>query len=238
MWDFGDGTTSSAPNPTHWYEIPGDYEVTLVVSSIGGCSDTLGLGAAVLVYSSPIAAFTLQQIIFPEPGSEYEFINNTTGADLYNWGFGNGEQTDEYQPTYQYPTYGGYFVTLTAINEFGCADTAVHYLNVDLNAHLFVPNAIGIGQPGEVGVFLPKGTGIEDYHIWIFDKWGSLIWESTTVINGIPAEGWYGVYKGQTVPQGSYIWKIDATFIDGEIWEGQEHSNSSTSNTGSIMVLY
>ena len=238
MWDFGDGTSSTAPNPTHYYEIPGDYEVTLIVSAIGGCTDTLALGAAVSVYPSPIADFTMQQVIFPEPGSEYDFFNNTIGADVYNWDFGNGEQTDEYQPTYEYPSYGGYFVTLTAINEFGCADTSVQYLNVDLTTDLFVPNAMGIGEPGEAGVFLPKGTGIQDYHVWIFDNWGNLLWESTALVNGSPAESWDGQYKGKYVPQGSYVWKIDATFIDGEIWEGQEHSGGSTSNTGSIMVLY
>ncbi|MGB1317682.1 MAG: PKD domain-containing protein, partial [Flavobacteriales bacterium] len=48
-WNFGDGTTSTAPNPTHYYEIAGDYEVTLIVSAPGGCTDTLALGAAVSV---------------------------------------------------------------------------------------------------------------------------------------------------------------------------------------------
>ncbi|MGB1319079.1 MAG: gliding motility-associated C-terminal domain-containing protein, partial [Flavobacteriales bacterium] len=129
-------------------------------------------------------------------------------------------------------------VTLTAINEFGCADTAVHYLNIELNTHLYVPNAMGIGEPGEAGVFLPKGTGIEDYHVWIFDNWGNQLWESTALINGSPAESWDGQYKGQYVPQGSYVWKINATFVDGEIWEGQENTGGNTSNTGSIMVLY
>ncbi|MBN2274468.1 MAG: PKD domain-containing protein [Bacteroidales bacterium] len=28
-WDFGDGTLSSTPNPTHYYELPGRYLVTL-----------------------------------------------------------------------------------------------------------------------------------------------------------------------------------------------------------------
>jgi PKD repeat protein len=238
FWDFGDGTTSNLPNPSHLYDIPGDYNVTLIVSSPGGCSDTLELGAAVSAYPSPIADFTPNAISFPEPGNEFEFVNNSTGATLYNWDFGNGVQSDEFQPIYDYPTYGGYFVTMTAINEFGCADTAVHYVNVDLLTTLWVPNAMGIGEMGEAGIFIPKGTGIADYHLWIFDNWGNLIWESTALQNGSPAEGWDGYYKGKTVPQGSYVWKINAVFVDGEIWPGMEHSNGNTSNTGSIMVLY
>jgi hypothetical protein len=129
-------------------------------------------------------------------------------------------------------------VTLTAINEFGCADTAVHYINVESNTTLYVPNALGIGQPGNAGIFIPIGTGIEEYHLWIFDNWGNLLWETQALDNNSPAEGWDGQYKGQYVPQGSYVWKLDATFIDSEIWEGQESSNGKTSNTGSVMVLY
>ncbi|MCB9185392.1 MAG: HYR domain-containing protein [Flavobacteriales bacterium] len=237
-WDFGDGTTSNLPNPTHLYEIPGTYDVSLIVEADGGCTDTLELDASVSVYPSPIADFTPSQITIPEPGSEYEFVNNSIGADLYNWNFGNGDQTDEFQPTYEYSTYGGYYVTLTAINEFGCADTAVHYISVDLQTSLFVPNALAVNEEGEAGLFLPKGTGIAEYHLWIFDNWGNQLWETTALENGSPAVGWNGWYKGKPVPQGSYVWKINATFVDGEVWEGMEYSNGTTHNTGTVMVLY
>ena len=41
QWDFGDGESSIQKSPTHMYEAPGDYDVTLVVIAGGGCSDTL-----------------------------------------------------------------------------------------------------------------------------------------------------------------------------------------------------
>ena len=37
LWDFGDNTTSTAINPTHFYTSPGTYTVTLVVSDTNGC---------------------------------------------------------------------------------------------------------------------------------------------------------------------------------------------------------
>jgi gliding motility-associated-like protein len=40
-WDFGDGNTSSAPNPYHTYSALGDYDVTLIVTSGLDCKDTL-----------------------------------------------------------------------------------------------------------------------------------------------------------------------------------------------------
>lgn len=37
FWDFGDGSTSTDVNPSHYYTSPGTYTVTLVVSDTNGC---------------------------------------------------------------------------------------------------------------------------------------------------------------------------------------------------------
>ncbi|MGE3166346.1 MAG: PKD domain-containing protein [Planctomycetota bacterium] len=36
FWDFGDGSTSTEPNPVHTYQAPGAYAVTLTVTGLGG----------------------------------------------------------------------------------------------------------------------------------------------------------------------------------------------------------
>lgn len=40
MWDFGDGNTSTAENPTHTYQNTGNFTVTLTVSGTGSCSSS------------------------------------------------------------------------------------------------------------------------------------------------------------------------------------------------------
>ena len=40
LWDFGDGTTSDAQNPSHLFENPGWYDVTLTVTNSCNCSNT------------------------------------------------------------------------------------------------------------------------------------------------------------------------------------------------------
>ncbi len=40
-WDFGDGTTSSLSNPSHFYSIPGKYNAVLTVTSAGGCIEQM-----------------------------------------------------------------------------------------------------------------------------------------------------------------------------------------------------
>ncbi len=40
-WDFGDNNSSSLENPSHTYAAEGDYDVTLTVSDINGCTDQI-----------------------------------------------------------------------------------------------------------------------------------------------------------------------------------------------------
>ncbi|MFN4122310.1 MAG: gliding motility-associated C-terminal domain-containing protein [Flavobacteriales bacterium] len=41
FWDFGDGNTSTTRNPTHVFGDTGTYVVTLVVTDVNGCTDTI-----------------------------------------------------------------------------------------------------------------------------------------------------------------------------------------------------
>jgi gliding motility-associated-like protein len=40
-WSFGDGTTSTLPNPTHTWSLPGDYTIQLIATNSAGCKDTI-----------------------------------------------------------------------------------------------------------------------------------------------------------------------------------------------------
>ncbi|MBI5539889.1 MAG: PKD domain-containing protein [Bacteroidia bacterium] len=51
-WNFGDGNTSNLENPTHKYIQEGEYTITLIVSTIHQCSDTLSLFRAVVAKSA------------------------------------------------------------------------------------------------------------------------------------------------------------------------------------------
>ena len=55
-WDFGDGTTSTAKNPQHYYTQSGYYTVTLIVQDTGSCNfaDTLAKNLLVLSNTSTV----------------------------------------------------------------------------------------------------------------------------------------------------------------------------------------
>lgn len=238
QWDFGDGTTSDEASPYHFYENPGQYSVTLIITNAHGCMDTLTVDSAVFAYPRPTAGFVPVMLSAPEPGSAFQMVNTSINASDYLWTFGDGGNSTLAGPTYDYPEFGSYTIILNATNEYGCTDTAMAHVYVELVSGLFVPNAVAIGEFSDAGAFLPKGEGIGQYHAWVYDKWGNILWESTELINGSPAEGWDGRYKGHYVPQGAYVWKIKAVFKDGEAWEGMPQPYGKPKTTGSVMVMF
>ncbi|MEX1001067.1 MAG: T9SS type B sorting domain-containing protein [Crocinitomicaceae bacterium] len=82
FWDFGDGNTSTAFEPSHNYQNPGDYTVMLVVSDATGCflPDTAYIDVSIQLFQGQ--AGTMSDTICP--GTSVELF--ATGGDSYSWG--------------------------------------------------------------------------------------------------------------------------------------------------------
>jgi gliding motility-associated-like protein len=110
-------------------------------------------------------------------------------------------------------------------NEYGCFAQKDTTINTFFDHRLNVPNALTPNEGiGDQTIFLPKGKGIEKYRLQIFNAFGELLWETDKLKeDGQPAEGWYGDFKGNPLPQDVYVWKITATFKDGTIWDDKRY---------------
>ncbi|THU39272.1 T9SS type B sorting domain-containing protein [Niastella caeni] len=208
-WTFGDGGTSTSVSPSYTYNNTGVYTVTLIVSSQGKCSDTLVQTNLINVKEYPEASFTVspvENVPIEMHLANFAFANTSKGATTYKWDFGDGSyfpSTANASHQYQYP--GNYTVTLHAINDIGCEDTAVRkFLMVIPDKVLIVPN-----------VFSPNGDGINDKweiaglrgvtncSVEIFNRWGQSIYNS----NGYSTP-WDGSWKGKPVPIATYYYVI------------------------------
>lgn len=109
-WDFGDGTTSTALNPSHAYTTPGYYVVCQTVvdycNSISHC-DTIGV-----CVDTAKAAFS-----FSNTGLLFNFINTSANANTYAWDFGDGNFSTQQNPTHVYTAHGVYYVCLIITND-------------------------------------------------------------------------------------------------------------------------
>ena len=76
LWDFGDGQTSPAENPTHTYTAEGTYTVTLITKNQIGCMTTLSHGP----YSVVVPEIEIPNIFSPNAdGINDRFNVNYTG---------------------------------------------------------------------------------------------------------------------------------------------------------------
>lgn len=81
FWDFGDNTTSTDVNPSHFYSAPGDYNVTLVVSDTNGCyePDTSEFIVSIGIFEGAI----VQPPTPVCPGIPYQL--EASGGSTYAW---------------------------------------------------------------------------------------------------------------------------------------------------------
>lgn len=87
-WDFGDGGSASASNPSHTYTSTGFFDVQLIATSTFGCVDSVT--KSIEVREPPVSDFTLSPDSSCAP-VVVGFTNNSTGiAASYSWSFGNG----------------------------------------------------------------------------------------------------------------------------------------------------
>ncbi len=112
LWLFGDSTTSTLQNPTHFYNDTGKFTIQLIVWN-GGCSDTL-IYKDYIQINAPIGRF----IFTMDCKKPYEriFTDQSIGADEWNWDFGDGSISTKKSPIYTYAAAGIYDVTLLVKN--------------------------------------------------------------------------------------------------------------------------
>ncbi len=79
IWDFGDGTTSTAQNPTHTYVNIGAYTVTLTAANICG-SDTMVKTDYIKVYCASSGGSQAYEYI---AGAAVADLNNSSGPSPY-----------------------------------------------------------------------------------------------------------------------------------------------------------
>jgi len=120
-WDFGDGETSTHRNPTHRYENPGSYTVTLTVSGPGG-SDTLAKTDYIQVTESikrPVARIDAEPMMGRVP-LQVRFTDRSLNKPTsYQWDFDDGTYSTLQNPSHTFNRPGIYRTRLTVSNSAG-----------------------------------------------------------------------------------------------------------------------
>ncbi len=122
-WDFGDGNTSTAANPTHTYEVPGCYTVRLSRTA-QGCPSVVFASECIRVDPQPDVWYANDNNIGCVLPHVVNFSAISSSAVSWSWDFGDGNTSEEQNPTHSFESFGEFPVTLTVTNVFGCTNSA------------------------------------------------------------------------------------------------------------------
>lgn len=209
QWDFGDGTGSTDIYPEHLYTQPGRYPVRLIANDPNTCNLTDDTVKFITIMPPPVAAFSFQPNK-PQENTPTVFTNESTGAAHYWWDFGDGNTSTEVNPTYQYFKTGTYDVCLIATTQFGCQDTVCQTVSAIVNPLYDVPTAFSPNGDGINDIWEIKGFGVVKYDMKIFNRWGQLMFHSTS-----QKQGWDGRFNGAIQPMDAYAFVLNIEFSDG-----------------------
>ncbi|MBP8849869.1 MAG: gliding motility-associated C-terminal domain-containing protein, partial [Breznakibacter sp.] len=232
-WEFDDGATSSLRHPTHTFQDPGVYTVTLTAQGPDGIDATSTM--VITVRPHPVADFSATPEVVYVPGDQVRFYNFSVDAVAYKWYFGHdNDMSIERNPIYEYPETGVYSVALMVENIYHCTDSVykADFITAKQQGFIVFPNAFtprgdsnvtgGISSTDKNAIFRPIFKYVDQYEIQIFNQWGQMVYSSNSI-----DEGWNGEFNGQIVPQGVYVWKVTGKFLSGK----------GFSDVGNVMVV-
>ena len=91
---------------------------------------------------------------------------------------------------------------LYVTDENGCKNS--DSVMVNMKGNLFVPNSFTPNDDGNNDYFEVKGEQIKDYKIWIFNRWGQLVFYNSDI-----SKSWDGYFRNLPAEVGGYVWEIE-----------------------------
>jgi gliding motility-associated-like protein len=211
VWNFGNGTsTEQVGQVGYQFTQQGCYDISLTVTNPQGCTATETNFNVACVYESPVAVAGADPTEVTTLEPLVAFSNNSENASSYAWNFGDGTYGFAFEPFHVFPPVAGdYLVSLVAMNEVGCTDTAYVSIHVEETLIYYVPNSFTPNNDEKNQEFMPilsQGYKNGTYRLRIFNRWGELVFESLD-----PSRGWGGDYgpNHTDCQSGTYTWVLN-----------------------------
>lgn len=211
VWNFMGVTTNSCY--VNYPLSSGTYTAQLTTIGYNGC---IGVSPVitVTVFPRPIAYFDYTP---EEPNilmNDISFTDKSTiGLPITNWfwDFGDtyvttaNDTANTQNASHTYNNAGIYDVKLIVTNSFGCVDSITKLVKIDDDCVVYIPNVFTPTKIGNNDVFKISGVGFqtEGFNMFIYDRWGDLIYQTTDVY-----KGWDGTSNGLLMKSATYAYKI------------------------------
>jgi gliding motility-associated-like protein len=168
-WQFGDGDSSTANNPVHFYQDSGTYYVSLITTTDSGCSNS----TMDTLYKYP--SFTLDFTYTDTcAGLAVNFVNTSTATagtiDDYLWEFTGGVTYTTTNVQHQFATPGTTIVRLLGTHNNYCRDSVDKVVVIDpLVSADFKVNGLCMNDSVTFINTSTVGSGVVSNAIWNLD---------------------------------------------------------------------
>lgn len=207
FWDFGDGNTSNEISPTHIYETPGIYSVSLSIESPLGCFVAADFPDLINILATPEAGFSLTPTELSSANPTVQVNDASINSVDWRYLFSNQGTSTMANPSFTFRDTGQQQIVQIVTAPSGCRDTAIQFIDVIPFVQWFMPNAFTPNRDGVNDIFIGNGSleGATNFVFTIWNRWGELIFETDDI-----SVGWNGRKNnsGRDSPLGVYLYVL------------------------------
>ena len=232
-YSFSNGDQFNLPNQDtlfHTIAQPGDYDLSVIITSIHGCIYNGFFDDLLTVTPMPSANFTLSK----NPVTWFETTvqtNDISSGNIaqYDWTSPGATQitSNGSSAIISYPegVMATYPIMLTVTTVDGCSDSISIDIEVVSDVIFYAPTAFtpDDDEHNQVWSFYVEGIDNANFNLAIYNRWGEIIWETND-----PHAYWDGYYNGVKVQPGTYVWRA---------WYKELDTDGKTIKTGMIHVI-
>ncbi len=200
QWSGPNNFNSNAQNPV-LSNVTDNMSGLYTVSVTHACG-TATASVQVMVYSNPEINFSVQHESCKDM-NDGQILTTVQGTEPIQYNWSNSATTAELISL----SSGMYSLTVTDAN--GCSASQTTTINKGEHDCFFIPTVFSPNGDGNNDVLYVRAHGVKEMIFRIFDRWGNMIFESTT-----PAVGWDGTYKGKPMNAGAYAYYVKISFVN------------------------
>lgn len=217
-------TSPSAPNPffigNQYFTPQLNTSTTYYLGTINSdsCRSVTRTPLKITVYPSPSIQVQASEDTLYLPNAILQLSANVpNNVKTWLWTFGDGSQSTNPNPVYQYTQEGVYTITLTVVDSNGCINSIIknEFIHVLKDLKVLIPSGFTPNSDGINDEFFITTKYVTSIQMVIMNRWNQIVFE-TNDLNF----RWNGTDKsGKACPEGVYSYYLKARDFDNELYE-------------------